>query len=96
MKDVKLEDEEEDTFKKKPKVDGPLIAKRMWTNTKGKKISASVISLEDEEITFKLSTNRKLVKYDLNKLITDDQAKIKTAAAERLKEIEANEEDEEE
>lgn len=74
-------DTDEADEKKAVKKNEPLVASRRWTNSEGKSLSASVLKLEGEEITFKFRTG-KVVKYELSKLSEDDQKFIKLAAEE--------------
>ena len=55
-----------------------IIAQRIWTNTEGKKITASIKTVVGEVVTFKLY-NSKIVKYKLSNLSKADQEMIKLA-----------------
>jgi hypothetical protein len=57
----------------------PVIETRNWTNDAGKTISASVLSIADDKVKFKLS-NGKEVDYPIAKLSEDDQTLIKETA----------------
>jgi len=76
------ETEEVAEEKKVVKKDKPLVAYRKWTNAEGKSLTASILKLEGEEITFQFRTG-KVVKYQLGKLSEDGQKFIKLAAEER-------------
>lgn len=57
---------------------GILIKKRVWTNTDGKDITASVKAVNDSTVTFILN-NGKIVEYPLEKLSEESQETIKAA-----------------
>ena len=63
-------------------VSKPLIDKRIWTNSEDKKITASVLSVEGDNVQFKLSSGKK-VKYPIAKLSEEDQDLIKEAATKK-------------
>jgi hypothetical protein len=65
-----------------PVVSKPLIDQRTWTNNEDKKITASVLSVEGDDVQFKLSSGKK-VKYPIAKLSEEDQDLIKEAATKK-------------
>ena len=65
-----------------PVVSKPLIGQRTWTNTEDKKITASVMSVEGDDVQFKLSSGKK-VKYPIAKLSEKDQDLIKEATTKK-------------
>ena len=89
LKDVKEDSstEEELSIFTKTKY---LIDERIWTNNKGKKLKASLISLEGNTGNFRFSNGRKF-NYDITKLSVEDQTLIKNKSN-----IEGEEEEEEE
>ena len=70
---------------KLPEVSKPLVAQRSWTNTEGKKITASVLSSDGENVEFKLSNGKK-VKYPITKLSESDQELVKKASEAKAEE----------
>ncbi len=62
-----------------PEAPKPVIESRTWTNEAGRKISASVLSIDGENVRFKLS-NGKEVNYPIAKLSEEDQELIKESA----------------
>jgi hypothetical protein len=86
LKEVKLEDGDSDQ-KKARKSNKPLVSQRMWTNSEGKKITASITAVNGDEIIFKLY-NSKRVKYQLSNLSAADQEVIKLAQEAIMKETE--------
>lgn len=67
---------------KLPPLAKPLIDQRTWTNTDDQKITASVLSVDGDDVQFKLSSGKK-VKYPIAKLSDDDQILIKEAATKK-------------
>ena len=59
-----------------PDAPKPVIDSRTWTNEAGKKITASVLSIDGDKVKFKLS-NGKEVNYPIAKLSDEDQELIK-------------------
>ena len=59
-----------------PEVAKPLIEQRIWENLEGHKITASVLSISESEVEFKMSTGKK-VHYTISKLSESDQKLIK-------------------
>ena len=58
-----------------------LIPEREWTNTEGQKMTAAVVELKGEVVTFKIQDGRH-IPYDLSKLSSADQETIRSAAGE--------------
>ena len=56
----------------------PLVEKRAWTNTDGKTIQAEILSVQGDQVEFKLSNGKK-VNYAIAKLSEEDQELIKKA-----------------
>ena len=94
LKDVKEDSSttEEPSIFTKPKY---LIDERIWTNDKGKKLKASLISLEGNTGNFRFSNGRKF-NYDITKLSVEDQTLIKNKSNIEGEEKEEKEEEEEE
>ena len=64
-----------------PEIAKPLIAQRNWTNKEGKSIKAAVLSIDGDQVKFKLS-NGKTANYEIGNLSEQDQETIKEAGAE--------------
>lgn len=79
LRDVKEEEEEEDSFFSKPAE--PVIAEREWTNAEGKTITAAVLSIDGETVKFKLKNGRE-TNYPVAKLSEEDQEFLKEKASE--------------
>lgn len=74
------EEEESTTTETETKTESKyLLPSRAWTNTQGKKITATAVALDGDEVTF-LLPNGKLVDYPLAKLTDADQKLLKEAA----------------
>lgn len=56
-----------------------LVPSRAWKNSQGKKITATAVAVEGDEVTF-LLPNGKTVNYPLEKLSQADQELLKEAA----------------
>ena len=95
LKDAKPDgdDEEEDSFFSKKEEKRDLVAERSWTNSEGKTIKATLISLDDKTGHFKFP-NGKTFDYEITKLSDADQIVIKEAAEAAEKAAEEEEEDE--
>jgi len=82
LRDVKDLDDHVGRKSNLPEVRKPLIAQRTWTNSEDKKITASVLSVEGDDVQFKLSSGKK-VKYAIAQLSEKDQNLIKEAATKK-------------
>ncbi len=92
LKDASAEDESSSggSIFDKPKAKTALISERTWTNSEGKSIKATLLSLDADTGHFKFPNGKKF-DYDITKLSDDDQSVIKEAVA-----ASAEEEEEEE
>lgn len=60
---------------------GPLVAERSWTNSEGKSIVAAAMTVEGENVSFKMKNGR-IVSYPVAKLSEEDQVLLKEATSE--------------
>jgi hypothetical protein len=83
LKDVKASDDSSDggsIFDRPSSKPTNLVEKRSWTNSEGKSITATLISLDADTGHFQFPNGKKF-DYDITKLSADDQEVIKAAAA---------------
>ena len=80
LKDATVEVESSsDSIFDRPKEKPNLVDERTWTNSEGKSIKATLISLDADTGHFKFPNGKKF-DYDITKLSEEDQAVIKEAA----------------
>ena len=61
---------------KEPEIKGDVFPQRIWRNSAGKPLVASVTEIKDDVVIFKLKGGRK-IPYEIAKLSEEDQALIK-------------------
>ena len=71
----------EETKSNFPEKKQDLIAQRTWTNKEGKSIKAAVLSIDGDQVKFKLS-NGKTANYEIANLSEEDQEIIQKAGEE--------------